>query len=283
MKKNDRVRHEAVPEWGLGRVLEDPVGGRVRIFFINVGIKKISLPTSIVVVTGAEAANAILDNLKDIDPDLERSYRTLAVLKKQFLEQFPGGFHGEKYLMTERNYKVGAHELAEKLLSRKTIEKALESKDFAGVCENARKVIQATNLVFPNEKMNFSDGVRTPAFQERFSSTLFELLFGDGALQRRFTSFCGMLDEIGAAKWTVATYFQFIMYPDEYMFMKPVVTSKAAAICAFELNYKPQLNWLTYEKLLVFSRHLKNELIDLKPRDMIDVQSFIWCTGEGQA
>jgi hypothetical protein len=107
-------------------------------------------------------------------------------------------------------------------------------------------------------------------------------LFDESALEGRFADFWRTLEEMDADKWTVATYFPFIFAPKEYMFMKPQVTTRAAEICAFELNYAPKPNWLTYEKLLVFARYLKDELDDLRPRDMIDVQSFIWCTGEGR-
>ncbi len=217
------------------------------------------------------AINPVLDNLKIASPQRESSYKTLSALKEQFLDQFPGGFHGREYQFAERNYKVEAHELAKKLLRRTHFEKALASKRFDELFENTRKVMQATNLVFPNEKMNFTDGLRKLPFQEEFCTTLYDLLFDEGDLKRRFLSFCRVLDEIGSAKWTVATYFPFIMYPGEHMFIKPIVTSRAAEVCAFELNYKPQLNWLTYEKLLLFSQYLRKELSDLKPRDMIDV------------
>jgi Protein of unknown function (DUF3553) len=118
MKRDDRVRHESAPQWGLGRVLEDPAAGKVRIFFSNVGIKTISLVANIVVVKGAEATNPILDNLKIVSQGQESSYKTLAVLKQQFLNEFPGGFHGKKYQLDERNYKVEAHELTKKLFRR---------------------------------------------------------------------------------------------------------------------------------------------------------------------
>ncbi len=78
-----------------------------------------------------------------------------------------------------------------------------------------------------------------------------------------------------AAKWTIITYFLFFAFPDEHMFTKPVVTQEAAETCAFELNYCPDINWLTYKCLLDFSRYLLVELSNLKKRDMIDVQSFI--------
>ena len=152
MKKDDRVRHEGVPAWGVGRVLEDPVAGNVRIFFSNVGIKTISLLATIVIVKGADAMNPILDNLKIGFSGQESSYKTLTELKQQFLSEFPGGFHGEKYDLAERSYKVEAHELGKKLLRRATFEKALSAKHFNELCENAKKVIQATNFVFPNEK-----------------------------------------------------------------------------------------------------------------------------------
>ena len=60
------------------------------------------------------------------------------------------------------------------------------------------------------------------------------------------------------------------------MFLKPSVTRAAAEICAFELNYQTELNWMTYRCLLDFAKYLYETLSELKPLDMIDVQSFIW-------
>ena len=115
--------------------------------------------------------------------------------------------------------------------------------------------------MFPNEKMSLIDGLKNLPVQQKFGQALYDLLFGDDALERRLMSFCRVLVAIGSAKWTVATYFPFIMYPDEYMFLKPIVTSKAADICAFELNYKSDLNWVTYEKLMEFSQYLRKETL----------------------
>jgi len=83
MKRDDRVRHEAAPQWGVGRVLEDPAAGKVRIFFSNVGTKTISLLANIVVVHGADAINPILDNLKIVSLGQESPYKTLTALKQQ--------------------------------------------------------------------------------------------------------------------------------------------------------------------------------------------------------
>jgi hypothetical protein len=61
--------------------------------------------------------------------------------------------------------------------------------------------------------------------------------------------------------------------------LKPVVTQPAAELSAFDINFRPDLNWQTFKSVLDFSEYLKSELKDLKPRDMIDIQSFMWCLG----
>jgi hypothetical protein len=104
-------------------------------------------------------------------------------------------------------------------------------------------------------------------------------------MQQRFERFRDCLEALGAAKWTTATYFLFVRFPQDHMFMKPEVTQEAAKVCNLELSYKAELNWATNEKLMAFSRYLFRELTTngLPPVDMIDVQSFIWCTGESNA
>ena len=72
-------------------------------------------------------------------------------------------------------------------------------------------------------------------------------------------------------------YFLFVVHPDKYMFVKPTIVQYASELCGFEINYKPELNWLPYQSILTFSKYLFSEISELKPRDMIDVSSFMWC------
>ena len=60
------------------------------------------------------------------------------------------------------------------------------------------------------------------------------------------------------------------------MFMKPDVTKNAADSLGFQLNYRPEPNWLTYSSLLRMADIYQRKLAPLKPRDLIDVQSFFW-------
>ncbi len=67
------------------------------------------------------------------------------------------------------------------------------------------------------------------------------------------------------------------------MFVKPTVTQEAAANRGFNIHYSSQVNWDTYEHVLMFSNDLKQRLDGydnpaLTTRDMIDVQNFMWCS-----
>ena len=276
--KGDRVRHPTKSEWGLGEVLEDSRGNKVRIFFVEAGEKTLDLnyvqPTK---VSGEAAKDKLLDNPNVTTTKGGMKYRSLSHSVERFLELFPQGFYGKRFLTEERDYKVKAHELALELMGREQFSRLMEEKAYHEICTRALKVVNATNLIFPNEKMALKDGLDTTEKEQAFSESLFQLLYGEGELEARFMAFAKVLEELGADKWTTASYFLFILLPEKYMFVKPTVTQNAAEISAFELNYRPQLNWLTYKSVLKFSEYLQSELAELKPRDMIDVQSFMWC------
>ncbi len=278
LKKGVRVRHPGKPEWGVGEVLEDCYVSEVRIFFVGHGEIKLSLEhVSLIPVTGPEANHPVLNNLRIVPGDKGARYLSLPRSISRFQERYPQGFYGEKYLEAERDYKVKAHTLCLELLGEKSLSQALQGRQFDDICTRALRVVNATNLIFPNEKMALKDGLRNDRAKELFSEALYALLYGTTAFESRFEAFASVLGDIGAAKWTTATYFPFLALPETHIFLKPEVTKNVAELSAFEINYRPEVNWLTYKCVLEFAGYLRNALADLKPRDMIDVQSFIWC------
>lgn len=276
--QGERVKHLGKPEWGLGQVLDDSSGDTVRVFFVGVGEKTLKFQyINLAKVEGVEAAHPVLDNLKTAKKDKGIKYRSLPLLIESFLREFPDGFYGAKFHEYERDYKVDAHELMLRNLDAGNFSSLLAANEYPEICRRALQVVQKTNLIFPNEIMSLKDGLNADSGKKMFSESLYSLLYGEGELEHRFEKFSDCLLEMNAAKWTTQTYFLFITYPDKHIFLKPTVTQEAAEVCGFELNYRSELNWLTYAKLLEFSQYLFNSLAALKPRDMIDVQSFIWC------
>ena len=281
-KKGDRVRHPTKEEWGLGEVLGTSNDDTVRVFFVGIGEKTLSLKyVQLIKVEGNEADNAVLDNLKISKISSGIKYQSLPQSIQFFLEEFPGGFYGERFKEHEREYKEKAHALASELLGKEALAALLEAEDYGEIVKRALKLVNATNLIFPNEKMSLKDGLQHPDAQQQFGRILYDHLYGEAKLEKRFVSFAKFLENIDAAKWTTATYFLFFVHPDKYMFVKPTITQYCSELCGYEVNYKPQLNWLTYKSVLGFSEYIKSEISELQPRDMIDVQSFMWCIAPG--
>jgi hypothetical protein len=281
LRAEDRVRNPRAPEWGLGRVLLVE-GDTARIFFRNAGEKRLSLRhVNIEVVDGEAARDPVLDLPLSPGRRKRLAVRDFDSLVSDFLKRFPLGFRDPQYLAQERRYKVEASELCAALLGEADLVALIESGREDEVASRAIKVLQATNLVFPNEKMDLKDGLRERSTVEVFARSLNGLLYGTGDLSARFDTFADLLHRIGAAKWTTATYYPFLRFPGAFMFLKPQVTVAAADRCGFDIAYRPRLNWLTYRRVTDFAEHLRGRISDLQPQDMIDVQSFIWvCGGE---
>ena len=78
------------------------------------------------------------------------------------------------------------------------------------------------------------------------------------------------------------TVFGFIAQPRVHLFLKPNVTRIAARKYGFTFPYASQPAWSGYQALLTFGTRVRVDLRDLKPRDMIDIQSFLWVQGSDE-
>ena len=288
LKKGDRVIYEKAAEWGLGEIIELTGGPYCKIFFVNHGDTTIGRDFLhfLTKIEGKDAAHTLLDNLRLPGQKKDIKFKSIGDLVFLFLNLFPKGFYDIEYLKHERAYKVEAHNLMTHLLNKSSFGDLLELEEYEEICLNALKVVNKTNLIFKNEKMALKDGLKSTENKKIFSTALFDILYSSDELSKRFESFANCLETIKAVKWTTQTYFLFLAFPEKYMFMKPSVTQYAADAFAFELYYRSEINWKSYDRLLCFSQYVSEELSKindyLKPRDMIDAQSFIWSSVPGK-
>ena len=82
--------------------------------------------------------------------------------------------------------------------------------------------------------------------------------------------------------WPVVTVLGFIAQPQAHIFLKPTVTREAARRYGTPFHYQSRPSWETYANLLALARAVRKDLRDLRPRDMIDVQSFLWIQGSDE-
>jgi hypothetical protein len=205
--------------------------------------------------------------------------------RRKFLRFFPHGFGDETYLAWERNYKQNAHLQWEQSLHRNELRRLLREENFIEIAARAVRIESRTNLLFSFEKMALRDAVKTPAGAKIFATGLDAFLHGLGSMQRRFEHWCEAVSELPRRQtrvmtWPLVTVFGFLAQPGVHMFLKPNVTRVAAKAYKYDhFVYQSRPNWQTYQSLLGFAGLISRELIDLRPRDFIDIQSFMWVQG----
>jgi hypothetical protein len=151
----------------------------------------------------------------------------------------------------------------------------------------AVRIESRTNLLFSFEKMALRDAVKTTEGAKAFAIGLFDYIYGTDPLRTRFERFVEVVASLPRKQtrvltWPLTTVFGFTANPTEHIFLKPRVTQIAAEKYGYDFFYKSRPNWEGYKSLLDFAAEIKKDLADLKPKDMIDLQSFIWVMGSDE-
>jgi hypothetical protein len=224
-------------------------------------------------LTGARAGNV--------------NYLGAARCRRKFELFYPDGFQDETYQVAERSCKERSHLEWQSELGAADFRKLLARGEFRQIADTAVRVESRTNLLFSFEKMALRDAVKTQAGARLFATELYAYLWGRGSPQHKFEDWVQAVADLPRRQarvltWPLVTVFGFLARPDKHLFLKPMVTRKAAHAYGFDFAYRPQPSWAVYQSLLTFGAIIRRDL-DRKPgfksRDMIDIQSFIWVQG----
>ena len=189
-----------------------------------------------------------------------------------FRRQFSDGFHGDAYLRKERNFKQAAKRKLDEAVP-------LAAARANGGCAAAvLRALPRTKLLAKFELMRLEEVLKGPTGDAFIRGAA---MFAAGDLASGLRAMGTALKPHDAAKWTIATYLPFLWQPDTHMFLKPEVTKLFADRVGheFALLYRPDLELDVYRSLLDLATGATAAIGALRPRDRIDVQSFIWVVG----
>lgn len=219
--------------------------------------------------------------MRQKNPDKTQSRH---ICLKKFLYYFKKGYSDPKYFAWEREYKLNAHKSFQEQLNKEQYSKLLLNAEYKSIAESAVRIESKTNLLFSFEKMALRDAIKSKEGAKLFSIGLFDYIYGNRALENRFEKFCEIVSllprkQTRVLTWPLVTVFGFIANPLEHMFLKPRVTKEAARKYQFDFIYNSKPNWMTYNNLLSFADQIRVDTTKYKPKDYIDLQSFIWVMG----
>jgi hypothetical protein len=300
-REGQLVVHPRRPEWGPGRVLVASVS-RVTVYFRDLPGDHPEAAVRIIdtryvrLEPAASQSDPFLDNLPPYADGKFQRPPTKRVTLQEGIEKFHGYcplyFEDPVYIgdlkSGERAYKWAVHEQFAETLGSGQLGDLLGAGAIDELRRRALAVEGRINLLAVFEKAAFRDGLRSDAAARRYFEALHRILEAPEIERESFEGYLHAVDSLPSeegktspAKWTVATVLPYLAQPERFMFLKPEVTQDCAARLTFDLGYSPQLNWLTYSRLLEMSRCLLEQLRPLGARDFIDVQSFIWLIGGG--
>jgi len=207
--------------------------------------------------------------------------------RAKFLHYFPKGFRDPLYEDWERGYKWAAHERWTQTLDQASFRKLLKAGKHREIAAQAVAIEARTNLLFSFEKMALRDGIKSSAGARTFAQGLYDFIHGTRDMEERFTRWCEVVAGLPRRQtrvltWPVVTVFGFIAAPASHIFLKPNVTRRAAEALVVPFEYRSRPNWETYAELLRLARAVRKDLPGLHPRDMIDIQSFLWVQGSDE-
>ena len=208
---------------------------------------------------------------------------------RKFLRFFPNGFRDQTYIEWERGYKWETHERWEEALGQVEFRRLLRAGEFTEIATRAMRVEQRSrySMIFSFEKMALRDAVREEAGARSFAEGLYEFLHGAGRIEVKFNRWCETVAALPRKQtrvltWPLVTVFGFIAQPETHIFLKPNVSRIAAREYGFDFQYKSRPSWETYANFLEFAATIRRDLRDLRPKDMIDIQSFMWVQGSDE-
>jgi hypothetical protein len=209
--------------------------------------------------------------------------------RRKFLRFFPGGFEDPTYLEWERDYKWDTHERWHGVLGKRQFRALLREGQHAEIAARAIRVEQQSrhSMIFSFEKMALRDATKTPSGAKAFAEGLYDFLYGTRALENRFMQWVEVVSSLPRRQtrvltWPLVTVFGFIAQPGTHIFFKPLTTRAAARAYGFDLPYNSRPNWNTYSGLLELAARVRRDQRALGPRDMIDIQSFLWVQGSDE-
>jgi hypothetical protein len=194
-------------------------------------------------------------------------------LRAKFLRHFPGGFADARYLAEERAHKLEAQ--------RKLLDALPLADAFAATpaqCDGARAAV-GTNMLSRFEMARLRE-VLVGSEGPRFLRGAACLASGDAA--EGLAEIDGAVRAHGTPSWTIATYLPSLWAPESAMLMRITATQRVANWLGhdFTSTYVGKLEAHVHARFLDLAETIRSAISDLEPRDLIDVQGFIWVAAE---
>lgn len=203
------------------------------------------------------------------------------LLLERMRSTFPGwkSFRDPQFESEEINYKWRTIEEAKILLAEGDLRRLLEENDFDELENRFITIGRGNNLLYQSIPMqgDLSILYQPELDKGEFYPRLIDLIHGEGDVESRFGRYLEYVEAVGLPnKWTFPTYYLFITHPEAEYFVKPSTTGEYLKLAGYPHLYQSKPNAQVYSDIKSVAGRTMHELSEFGPRDMVDIQSFMW-------
>ena len=200
----------------------------------------------------------------------------------RLLEIFPQGFADPEFAAVERTYKLQAIAYASEHFTEAALAATRSAGGSAAIIEQIMTAAGMTNLLHPRLERAKLASIPEDA-HDSFADAFINLLHGPDDYARRLTDFGAFLHPYGGGKWTIASYFGFLLRPDACPFVAPNSVRYAAKALKREIYYTALPNPRTWLRIVELYADVCDRLTaeGHAPADTVDIQTFLWICGPG--
>jgi hypothetical protein len=207
-----------------------------------------------------------------------------------FEHLYPGGFQDPTYVSEQRHSEEEGKrrkshvdpviEEAQQAFSKERLGELVAGGEADQVYSDVVAVLGSTSLSSGARHVGTLSKLPPSRFQD-LGEALNDLLWGEGSLITRFDAWIAALT-IGKDKpsWELATTLPALVQPEEHVSVKASAFRTQARWLAPKLKLETTPDGSTYDRVRAMSMQAMDRLRERKaiPRDMLDLNSFIWTT-----
>ncbi len=188
-------------------------------------------------------------------------------------------FNDPQFMDEEVKYKQQTIDKAKEILNKENLSDLIQDQNYDEFISRVKKIGKDNNLLWFSVPLSGDLNILHSKELDKssFCAAFYNLLFGEGASSERLEQYLEYIEENNLPnKWTFPTYFLFICYPEEDYFVKPETTKWLMSFIDESDKWDPNPNPSSYSAIKSIVHELKNSLSSYQPKDIVDIQGFIW-------
>lgn len=198
-----------------------------------------------------------------------------------FSSRYPSwkSFRDTEFEQDQVTYKHAAIKKLLNTLDQENLARLLGEGQYDEIVAQIEELISDTKLLYIGSYYQGDHNILYSANLNKatFCDAFYDMLYGEGSVEECLTRYLEFVEENNLpSKWTFPTYFLFLRYPETEILIKPHLIRWFLNFVDADITLESTPRASVYTSIKELVHDLKEQLSAYDPRDIIDIQGFLW-------